>query len=489
MTINSAYKYENHSTLEKLILATHGSRFSSVERAVHTHLESILAEALQSNNVHGIAQVNFTDEQKKILAWKYWHAIQKYAIAGNRNLGGPYFLHPDEVFRILLSAGETDLVTLGVGLDHDIVEEFIAAHVTKQYNKSIARDNVIKSMRSDNTENTPAYKARLAFLKKLTEAHFSHKQKTTKQGARTAYKPSREQQMMKKYIQIYTDEVKSNLSALGVSCIDIPEFAVQLAEALTLLSRRRREFYYASMAHIFHPHRSYSDEAIERAITVKFADRLSNMRTMELPGATESRNDSRTYDSIINTDEDSGMFTTLSHPQRMVGEYTGEKRLYNCFKSIMLINCYRLRKLNNNKQIPRVAHLHLAEETKKQARIILDHLCSYHIDGTILTPQKVRQIYQQHCNYEQAGGYTAATTISDNPFDGIFQHFFDARVRGINEPLDSLYNNRHMMLVIAVAFDYLAKKYIEDSTFHVKGLTTKGLKTTTPFYSHNQTDQ
>ncbi|PIN79672.1 hypothetical protein COV16_02865, partial [Candidatus Woesearchaeota archaeon CG10_big_fil_rev_8_21_14_0_10_34_8] len=131
--------------------------------------------------------------------------------------------------------------------------------------------------------------------------------------------------------------------------------------------------------------------------------------------------------------------------------------------------------------IPGILFQQLAQTTYHESETIINHLSTYHCGiGSTLSPDGIYEISARHAEYETMGGYDKVTRAGDHPFNGVLATFFDTRVRGDNEALDSMMNNRHRMMIAAVALRHLASKYLTDSTYCLQGLDHRGLKPAAP---------
>lgn len=442
---------EDYQGLEALIREVEGQSFSAVQKKVQSRIDAIWEEANclreQLLKTQQSPLSFFSEKEKQILTWGYYDAIQQYQNAARRKLGGPYFLHPDLVFRKALAARVTDTSTLLVALYHDIIEEKIATAIRN--------------------EDYP------------------------KNGRR---KINKEQLLIKEYLSELSQCISSDIWSLGFATGYAMQIASDVTEVVGLLSRQQHEAYYQSIGHVFAPRKKVTQENIERAIIVKFCDRLANMEDLEHSTTAAQRRDSIGIDILIAAWDaritgDVPLAQELrerilsqtkklakQHPEKEKGEFTGDQRLYQCFKNIVLINRYTERELMEKKPIPTVSRLHLAKATRQEAQIILNHLCTYHCGDDILNPEKVYEIYQLHLDYERRGGYKKVTRSGTHIFDGLLQRFFDAKVRGNNDALYALYENRYMMCIAALAFRHIADQYIQDPSYYLVGLTQRGLK-------------
>lgn len=472
--------------LETLIRNVEGKPVSAVEEKVRFRIDAIIDEI-------------FSEDEKHVLTWAYYDAIQQYRDAGQRKLGGPYFLHPDLVLRKALAAGVVDLATLLAALYHDVVEEKIATAIQQEYHARLENDHKLqqistgKILFSSEEAQQAAYDARKKQLKHAVLRSFTGRKYADPQK-RTRKLPSKEQLLIKHHLTELQEGIFEGISSLALPSVSPTPIAHDTTEVVGLLSRQHHEIYYQSMGHVFAPRHKVAPQNIERAITVKFCDRLANMDDLERSTVAVRRRDSIGFDLLITawdaqTSGDVPLAQELrgrilsqtkefamQHPEREDGEFTGDQRLYQCFKNIVLINRYTERELIEKKPISAVSRLHLAQATRQEAQIILNHLCTYHCDDDLLNPEKVYEIYRLHLDYERQGGYKEVTRAGTHIFDGLFQRFFDAKVRGDNAALHVLYDNRYLMCMAALAFRHIADQYLQDPNYFLVGLTQRGLK-------------
>lgn len=511
-TISVTDKTNTYTTLEQLVKNVEGRPFFEVSEGIQQHLDELIEATRMDKSQQ---EKVFSDEDRKILEYGYYLAIQGYSSAGQRKLGGPYFLHPHEAFTIALKAGVVDIPSLTAVLYHDIIEELIETSKKREYLQRLEKDAILRNIRQrmekmqneghiHNKEASSAsldklrqgYECRLARIKENVNRYFTQ-QKTRKAGKRKRRLPSREEKLIRKYIDNLQQAYYNSLITIGIEPSKANDISIDTIETLRLLTRRSTEIYYKSISNIFAPRYKVENEVnIERAITAKFCDRIANSNDLERAEVAAQRNDCILYVSIIYAFENNirelineiGDTTKKKSREHHVseGEFSGQQRLYQCFKNIVLINRYRERKIIENRPVPAVAHLYLAGVTLRETRIILNHLCTYHCADDTLNPQKVYEIYQQCGEYARLGGFSHVTRSvkADGGqhigFDGILEHFFDARVRGDEHALDNVYEDRSLMFKLALALNYIARNYVEQNDYILQGLTQNGLKPRSP---------
>jgi hypothetical protein len=490
----------------------HLDSFHVCHDRIHTRLEDLVDRANHIRREQGLAPFIPTKQESAFLDRRYWRAIQEYKVAAERKVGGPYFPHPDAVFQIAMhncsvqldygrpGIGQEALFVLDAALFHDVVEEAVDAVLRARYTEPMSRSRNLKKLRSalglSADERAYSIKLEKSAIRRRVAKGFRRQHGTKK---------SEEQCAIEDSLSRYNDQLLEDLHYFGDPIVDPDSFAHRATLALALLTREGNENYYRSIARMIRPHhkKRIPVEVIQDVIEVKLYDRTANMADMEIPGAVAVRHDPIKYADVIALwDEDTDLtplrrarmiqslryrtFNLVSQPGFFFGdnryEYSPAARLYQCYKSIALLNCVRLAELGDDNSL-HVTYLPLAREVQKQSRVVMDHLCSrgyipsrVHDSPGTLVLEEAWRVHTLHSEYAQRGGYHRVTRPGSHPFDGILTRFFDAPIRGRKMSLRVLDQQLTMALGVAVAFDHIPTMYIEDPTYFLDGLSTRGLK-------------
>lgn len=232
------------------------------------------------------------------------------------------------------------------------------------------------------------------------------------------------------------------------------------------------------------------NEDLERALTIRFCDALCNTYDLMavkregwdpgnyLHADTIYENLKATpYESFRKEYEKDFLKSRAKHPDKNRHKrLRGVDRLNRIFKNMIIINIARERKIK-----PKVIYSSgmleqkLIDESIKQIIDVKNHLSGYHVP-----PVEVYTAMRETIEYEKKGGFERATKKSDkSKYDGMLEVFFDKRIRGVDDPLDSLdeEKNKPTLLRAAIGFEYIFKKYRQNPEFIFKGLDWYGLRT------------
>lgn len=423
------------SKIEELLRKIVNKPFSEARSAIEERIDELL-------ETH---DKELSPETREILVIGYYRAAQVYSVAKPRRLGGPYFLHPEQTVNVLIGVGVSDPVTLLAGLFHDAVEEQLS----------------------------PFYKE-LQKTKKIVHLKRGREDKKIGDTCNTIH------------TMLYGD-----LAALQIS--DAKKIAEQVCETVNLLTRRKTERYYGAIDRFFNPLQLRFPENQQRAIIIKFADRLANTIDLVRADYTTFPAEIRHQEILDAYDQNDTVKIrhlktkakrhARDHPPKTNGKFRGDQKLHPCFKNIIVLNQYREWVLAGNAAIPEVEEMGLAKKTEDTTEKIIDHLCTYHAANTVLNPRRVYDLYTEHRAYEQSGGYERVTQPRSEKvegYDGIVQRFFDAKIRGNTRALAPLYKDRSLMLRAAIAFNHLSNRYCTDPEFHLHGLTARGIEPEPP---------
>ncbi len=432
--------------LEDLVQAVVGKPYHSVEDLVRKRIELTLLKSPTGK---------FSREQRQILAVGYYTGIQEYATVQPRKIdGAPYFRHVDEAYQQLLLADVNDHITHLVDIFHDAIEEKVET------------------------------------------------EKKRRESSRESLSAAEEAALIVRYTEDLAETLTRNFHDFVYQDTRLAkETAGAIVRPTRLLSRGSNELYYKSIEHPFTDPQILAEELgmpiteldCIRAIIGKYGDRIANMNDMdsrkEKPLDTEVarflfperiykafEHDNRDIIEILN---DAAAIAAEQHPVRTKDEFTGSQRLYQCFKSVVLTNRYRRRKVEEGKPIPEVSNLLLSRATQEQARVVMDHVCRYHCNADNFNTRIVYEIIKEHREYAKAGGYNVVTHASTGSymrgFDGIFEGLFDARVQGDRSALKYIDEDRSVMFRVAVALHHIASKYHKKSNWYIHGISAQGL--------------
>jgi len=427
------YEREEITRIEELLKIILTSSFSDATSAIEKRIDELFTS-------YGI---ELPYETKQLLVIGYYCAAKEYSTAEPRQLGGPYFLHPELAMSIAIGAGASDIITLLACLFHDAIEE-----------------------RAEAVRKKPTWHWRL----------------------------NRESKLIGNFNKALQNQLTADLRLYNIS--NAESIAAQVCEPVMLLTKRKKENYYSYIYRIFEqPHLLFAESRM-RAIKAKFADSYANTSDLErddyqiYPALVPfqsiidafQQKDQKRIDELIAKCE---QLAEAHHQKRDKSKFGGDRKLHTCYKNLIVLNQYGQWLLAGNEPIQEVAAINLPKISATIAGKILDHLCTYHCHNE-LTPKRVFEIYCKHLEYEAREGYDCVTRPSkigqEDNYDGMFTTVFDPKIRkGDSRGLYRLYDNRADMLRAAISLQYVFERFEEEGpTRIVKGFTEKGLEQAPP---------
>ncbi|NOZ85906.1 MAG: hypothetical protein GXP49_06520 [Deltaproteobacteria bacterium] len=396
-----------------------------------------------------------------------------------RKLGGYYANHPLEVATVLAREGANP-ATVAAGLYHDVLEEGVA-----RLRKELIRHEEAKYR---------ALYGSAASFDNLATAR-SHGQKSFLR---------RETKIIQSYIEIIQSDLKSLMLGRGVPA-KIADVSIRnILSAVLLVTRTHNQTYYEAMSNITGTgmlHRmKHGQEGIDRALAVKFADRLTN--SLDLSRDYKIRKTHTDYGKVARITEASLrhayfpadperqrllegdlIMNRNHHPARGERGYRGSEKLYQFYKNIVLIHISRTRMLRRRLSTVKSPDLSMVyrkgglEERLLNVNLselndILEHLLTFHLRSKVAA-----RILEEFDEYDESGGLREATKAGGpSKFDGIIERFFDTRLTGNKKALQDLYRNKQGMFRAALGFKRVSELFKEDSEFRFEGIGPRGLK-------------
>ncbi len=240
----------------------------------------------------------------------------------------------------------------------------------------------------------------------------------------------------------------------------------QRIEALTRLSG---EDYFGYLGRVIEAARDNPD-----LVRIKLADRLDN--TLDL--SVDIRSETHEVDcfelmfDVLFTQSHLGQHVDFRHP--ITGRINGSRRLYQLYKNAIFLSLLRQHgKDRIDPPTERLFHA-LAHTSLRQARQILVHLFVFH----------VQSIHHQRALLHEALEYCQAERIAkilpaehphrlDGVFDSVFNH---AHRPTLKKSLDTLYTDKPMMALVAIAFIATFSSFRNDPSFSIAGISSAGIQ-------------
>jgi len=397
-----------------------------------------------------------------------------------RNLGGYFANHPLEV-AVVLGAEGAEPVTVAAGLYHDVPEEGVS-RLRKEYVRHAE-----------------------ACYRALHGAAIRHEEvKQLRQAGRQTFEQA-ESNLIRGYLDELQKLLRQAFRARGVQPRSADAFLRTLLDTVALVTRTHDQTYYQAMSRstVSGVWRRLlkGQQSIDRAIAVKFADRLTNSLDLSKDYRVRRRRN-RNRDKVVQITErrlrqafragGEAMRERLEqdfrqnhdyHPAKGERGYRGSEKLYQFYKNIVLVQVARshrrlrkrgLKETSAYRMVYREGGLEerLLDVNLQELNDIIQHLLTFHVRPTVAA-----KVLEQFTEYDAAGGLRRATKAGGaSKFDGIIERFFDTRLGGNKQALAHLYRNKQGMLRAALGFRRLSELYKTDEQFSFEGVGPSGLK-------------
>jgi len=242
----------------------------------------------------------------------------------------------------------------------------------------------------------------------------------------------------------------------------------RMHERIDALTRRQGEDYFGYLGRVMD-----AAEASPDIVRIKLADRLDN--TLDL--SVDVRSETQDVDcfelifDVLFTSSHLGQQMPLRHP--VTGRINGSRRLYQLYKNAIMLSILRQRGKDRIDEPTTHLFQALAHSSLRQARQILVHLYMFHITST----------HHQRVLLEEAMTYCQSERIAkvhpvDHPhrLDGVFDSVFNIPNRKkLRKSLDTLYADKPMMSLIAIAMAATFSSFRNDPDFYIEGIDPAGL--------------
>ena len=207
---------------------------------------------------------------------------------------------------------------------------------------------------------------------------------------------------------------------------------------------------------------------------VKLADRLDN--TLDLRIAVndpiEGEDFFRTLFEIMFVNDYQGYRPIEPHLEG--GTLNGATRLYQLFKTAVVLSLVRQAKVEKQDEVVRHLFRTLALASMKEAERIALHIFGYHLEDV----RKQRVILMETMHYVQEGGAQRARLPTQKArLDGLFLQLFEcANSDKRKETLAGLYRDKSQMVAAAIAFVVVFVSFLDDPEFFVHNVTEHGIQ-------------
>ena len=243
----------------------------------------------------------------------------------------------------------------------------------------------------------------------------------------------------------------------------------RLMEHLEWLTKEPAETYNHYIGHLLDQARNAPE-----VVRVKLADRLDNTFDMRID-LQDPLKGVDFFEIVFQT-----MFTHIYkgyRPERVHQPtlvLNGAQRLYQLFKNIVLMSLIRQRKAAVTDSISQGLFQTLAEASMGEAQRITLHIFGYH-ETSVST---LRAILKETMEYAESGGLEEVTLPqTGRRLDGLFMSVFDKSNRADrNRQLSALYQNKTLMIEVAVSFVIIFLNFLNDAEYFVHGISSEGIR-------------
>jgi hypothetical protein len=250
-----------------------------------------------------------------------------------------------------------------------------------------------------------------------------------------------------------------------------PEDEWFLMERLDWLSRHDGETYFSYIGRLL-------DNAGDtpELIAIKLADRLDNTLDLQIYVEDPIQHVDFFKDIFQLVFDNSDIELEAEVDNSPAGPLNGAARLYQLFKSAVLMSMIRQRGLVLDNTTAQVLFDALATASMKEAQRVILHIFKYHI----LSSRERRQLVMEVLKYAQQGGLGHTTLPNlEHRLDGLFVSIFNDSDRQMRKKsLDFLFQDKSLMIEAALAFVAMFLRFSWDPNFYVKGISEQGVSPT-----------
>lgn len=253
---------------------------------------------------------------------------------------------------------------------------------------------------------------------------------------------------------------------------NLPEEAERhLTANLMALTRVKTESYFQYIGRLL----EYA-VAVPDLVAVKLADRLDNTLDMriDLQDPLEGVDFFEDIFQVLFVNNFSGYQPKSEHPATTA--LNGARRLHQLFKNAVLMSLVRRRMAPSEDRGFRILFDALADASLKEAQRTFVHLVGYHCKDLNLQ----RELLLKAMDYCYSGRSELVTKPdSRHVMDGLFSTYFDHASKVLlNQRLDTLYQDKHLMIQASIAFIVIFLSFLNQPDFYVKGISAQGMEPT-----------
>ncbi len=243
----------------------------------------------------------------------------------------------------------------------------------------------------------------------------------------------------------------------------------RLEARLVSLTRVENESYYQYVGRLLENTQNFPE-----IVQVKLADRLDNTLDMriDLEDPLARIDFFETIFQIMFVNNYPGYKPRTEHAPTTA--INGARRLYQLFKNAVLLSLIRQLVPAPDRREMRVLFDALAEAGLKEAQRTLIHLISYHIKDL----HSLRSLVLEAMQYCYSGRSDLVTMPDGSQLlDGLFSTYFGKKTKKTRrQRLDTLYQNKPLMLEASVAFIVIFLSFLNDENFYIRGISAHGIE-------------
>jgi hypothetical protein len=248
-----------------------------------------------------------------------------------------------------------------------------------------------------------------------------------------------------------------------------PQEESQIIQRLQCLTRTPSESYYRYIGRMLECASRFPD-----VVEAKLADRLDNTLDMRVD----------LEDPLVGIDSFQNIFQLLfvnNYPGYVPGSehlpstaMNGARRLYQLFKNAVLLSLVRQLAPASDRRARQVLFDSISEASLREAQRTLMHLVGYHLKD----PRAQRSLILDAMDYCYSGRSDLVTKPDGSRLlDGLFSTYFaPTQEKTLSQQLDSLYQNKPLMLQASIAFIVIFMGFLNDSLFFIRGISAAGIE-------------
>ncbi len=250
-----------------------------------------------------------------------------------------------------------------------------------------------------------------------------------------------------------------------------PEAESRLIQRLRCLTRTKTESYYRYIGRLLE-----CAGVFPEVVEAKLADRLDNTLDMriDLEDPLVGIDCFQHIFQLLFVNNYPGYLPKTEHQPTTV--MNGARRLNQLFKNAVLLSLIRQLAPASESRARKTLFDAVSEASLKEAQRTLMHLLGYH-----LKDQHIQRGLILDAMEYSFSGRSDIVTVPDGQrlLDGLFSTYFappDGKL--LSQQLDSLYQNKPLMIQASIAFIVIFMGFLNDPSYYVKGISVEGIEAT-----------